>query len=287
MSSTTRKGLEVLTNTIGKAKNYVRNSFGNTVDRRGFNLEAETVLTRIKTSNNFHDYDLAGKSTDGYSDPDFLTYDVNDPIGFGIQGGEIYAKKNLSTPFPIYTSGTWNPSYDGPPSLEGWGIWLYNGFGSYKPPTFYTNPRTSNTTVYAPYGGENTVGTAFTAAVNTARSNLSTTSRYTGAYSLPVTSGNYESVPKFENSRWISVRNTYGSTITKDGNVAEIGNPSSLTKKIKVKLHEDILTGFKLVDPKKNEPRDIKLYYHNNLIQNYTTSWQSITLPSSYSPICK
>ena len=29
MSSTTRKGLEVLTNTIGKAKNYVRNSFGN------------------------------------------------------------------------------------------------------------------------------------------------------------------------------------------------------------------------------------------------------------------
>jgi hypothetical protein len=285
MSSTTRKGLEVLTNTIGKSKNYVRNSFGNTVDRRGFNLESETILTRIKTSNNFHDYDLAGKPTDGYSDPNFLTYNVDDPIGFGIQGGEIYAKKNLSTPFPIYASGTWNPSYDGPPSLEGWDIWLYNGFGSYIPPTLYTNPRTSNTTTYAPYGGENLVGTAFTAAVNTVRSSLSTTSRYTGTYSLPVTSGNYEAVPKFENARWISVRNTYGSTITKDGDVAEIGNPSSLTKKIKVKLHEDVLTGFKLVDPKRNEPRDIKLYYHNNLIQNYTTTWQSITLPTSYTQL--
>jgi len=285
MSSTTRKGLEVLTNTIGKAKNYVRNSFGNTVDRRGFNLEAETLLTRIKTSNNFHDYDLAGKSTDGFSDPDFLTYNVDDPIGFGIQGGEIYAKKNLSTPFPIYTSGTWNPSYDGPPSLEGWGIWLYNGFGSYIPPTFYTNPRTSNTNIYAPYGGENTVGTAFTAAVNAVRSTLTAASRYTGAYSLPVTSANYEVVPKFENARWISIRNTYGSTITKDGNVAEIGNPSSLTKKVKIKLHEDVLTGFKLIDPRKNEPRDIKLYYHNNLIQNYTSSWQSITLPTSFTQL--
>ena len=99
MSSTTRKGLEVLTNTIGKAKTYVKNSFGNTVDRRGFNLEAESVLTRIKTSNNFHDYDLAGKSTDGVTNPNFLTYDVNDPIGFGIQGGEIYIKNNLSTLF--------------------------------------------------------------------------------------------------------------------------------------------------------------------------------------------
>jgi len=192
MSSTTRKGLEVLTNTIGKAKNYVRNAFGNTVDRRGFNLEAETVLTRIKTSNNFHDYDLAGKSTDGYSDPVFLTYNVDDPIGFGIQGGEIYLKKNLSTPFSIYASGIWNPSFDGPPSLEGWGIWLYNGWGDYIPPTFYTNPRTSNTTVYAPYGGENTVGSGFTAQVNTARANLTTASRYTGAYTLPVTTANYQ-----------------------------------------------------------------------------------------------
>jgi hypothetical protein len=285
MSSTTRKGLEVLTNTIGKAKNYVRNSFGNTVDRRGFNLEAETLLTRIKTSNNFHDYDLSGKSTDGYSNPDYLTYDVNDPIGFGIQGGEIYIKNNLSTPFPIYSSGTWNPSYDGPPSTEGWGIWLYNGWGQYKPPTFYTNPRTSNTTVYAPYGGENTVGSGFTAQVNAVRANLTSASRYTGAYTTPVTSSNYEVVPKFENSRWISLRNTYGSTLTKDGDLGEVGNPSSLTKQVKIKIHEDVLTGFKLIDPKKNEPRDIKLYYHNNLVQNFTTSWQSITTPTLYTQL--
>ena len=285
MSSTTRKGLEVLTNTIGKAKNYVRNAFGNTVDRRGFNLDAETLLTRLKTSNNFHDYDLAGKSTDGFSDPVFLTYNVDDPIGFGLQGGEIYAKKNLSIPFPIYASGTWNPSYDGPPSLEGWGIWLYNGWGSYIPPTMYTNPRTSNTSIYAPYGGENTVGSGFTAQVNSARASLTSASRYTGAYSLPVTTGNYETVSKFENARWLSVRNTFGSTITKDGGLAEVGNSSSLTKQIKVKLHEDVLTGFKLIDPKTNEPRDIKLYYHNNLIQNYTSSWQSLTTPSLYSQL--
>ena len=285
MSSTTRKGLEVLTNTIGKAKNYVRNAFGNTVDRRGFNLDAETLLTRLKTSNNFHDYDLAGKSTDGFSDPDFLIYNVDDPIGFGIQGGEIYAKKNLSLPFPIYTSGTWNPSFDGPPSLEGWGIWLYNGWGDYIPPAFYTNPRTSNTTTYAPYGGENTVGSGFTAQANIARADLNTTSRYTGSYTTPVTTANYETVPKFDNARWISLRNTFGTAITKDGGLAEIGNPSSLTKQIKIKLHEDVLTGFKLTDPKTNEPRDIKLYYHNNLIQNYTSSWQSITTPTLYSQL--
>lgn len=285
MSSTTRKGLEVLTNTIGKAKNYVRNAFGNSVDRRGFNLEAETVLTRIKTSNNFHDYDLAGKSTDGFSEPDYLTFDLNDPIGFGIQGGEVFIKSNLSTPFPIYSSGVWNPSYDGPPSLEGWGIWLYNGWGNYIPPTLYTNPRTTNTTIYAPYGGENTVGTAFTAQVNTARASLTTSSRYTGSYTLPVTSGNYETVPKFENARWISLRNTYGATITKDGGLTEVGNPSSLSKQIKLKLHQNVLTGFQLLDPKKNEPRDIKLYYHNNLVQNYTSSWQAITQPTAYSQL--
>ena len=285
MSSTTRKGLEVLTNTIGKAKNYVRNAFGNTVDRRGFNLEAESVLTRIKTSNNFHDYDLAGKSTDGYSDPNFLTYNIDDPIGFGIQGGEIYIKNNLSTPFPVYSSGTWNPSYDGPPSLEGWGIWLYNGWGDYIPPTLYTNPRTANSSIYAPYGGENTVGSGFTAQVNIARAALTTASRYTGSFSLPVTTENYETVPRFENARWISLRNTYGSTITKDGDLGEIGNPSSLTKQVKLKLHKNVLTGFKLVDPKFYEPRDIKLYYHNNLIQNFTSSWQSITQPTAYSQL--
>lgn len=282
MSSTTRKGLEVLTNTIGKAKNYVRNAFGNTVDRRGFNLEAETLLTRIKTSNNFHDYDLSGKPVDGFSSSDYLTYDVNDPIGFGIQGGEIKAEHNLSTPFTIYSSGVWNPSYDGPPSLEGWGIWLYNGWGNYIPPTFYTNPRTPNASTYAPYGGENTVGTGFTAQVNLARASLSTASRYTGAYTTPVTTGNYEAVPKFENARWISVRNTYGTALTKDGDLGEVGNPSSLTKQIKIKVHEDVLTGFKLIDPKAYEPRDIKLYYHNNLVQNFTSDWQSITTPTLY-----
>jgi len=51
-----------------------------------------------------------------------LTYDVEDPVGFGIQGGEIAVNPKLTNPFPIYSSGTWNPSYDGPPSLEGWAV---------------------------------------------------------------------------------------------------------------------------------------------------------------------
>ena len=34
-----------------------------------------------------------------------------------------------------------------------------------------------------------------------------------------------------------------------------------------------------------NEPRDIKLYYHNNLVQNYTSSWQSVTTPTLYSQL--
>ena len=81
MSKTTRTGIEILANTIGRSKNKIKDSFGDLTKRRGFNLKAESTFTRIKTSNTFHDYDLASKSTDGYSDPEFLTYDVEDPIG--------------------------------------------------------------------------------------------------------------------------------------------------------------------------------------------------------------
>jgi len=286
MSKTTRTGIEILANTIGRSKNKLKDSFGNLTKRRGFNLKAESVFTRLKTANSFHDYDLASKSTDGYTDPEFLTYDVEDKVGFGIQGGEIAVNPKLSSPFPIYSSGAWNPSYDGPPSLEGWGVWLYNGWEGYIPPHMYDSGRTSNTTFYAPYGGEY-VGksSSVRTAVNAARATFSGPHRYNGNYSLPLNLADYEEVARFENARWISLRNTYGSNIDKDGDLADPLDGGSLSKNIKVKLHKDVLTGFKLIDPLVDAPQDIKLMYHNNLIQSFTSSWQSLTLPTDYTSL--
>ena len=102
MSDTTRKGLVTIANLLGKTKNKIFNSIGDNIKTRGSRLEAETAFTRLKTSINFHDYDLAKKSTDGYTEPRFLTFDEADPIGFGIQGGEIYPKRTLSVPLPTY-----------------------------------------------------------------------------------------------------------------------------------------------------------------------------------------
>ena len=283
MSDTTRKGLVTIANLLGKTKNKIFNSIGDNVKTRGSRLEAETAFTRLKTSINFHDYDLAKKSTDGYTEPRFLTFDEADPIGFGIQGGEIYPKRTLSVPLPIYTSGVWNPSYDGPPSYEGWGIWLYNGWGSYIPPTLYTNPRTNNTTVYAPYGGEYLEPSSATITdFNAARAQLSAPSKYVGNYAAPLNLADYETVPKFENARWISIRNTYGDDIDRDGKQLDPLNVDTVTKNIKIKLHKDVLTGFKLINGTNDAPQDIKLLFHDNLIQNYTSSWQSVTLPNDY-----
>jgi hypothetical protein len=265
MSKTTRTGIEILANTIGRSKNKIKDSFGDLAKRRGFNLKAESVFNRLKTSNSFHDYDLASKSTDGYTDPQFLTYDVEDPVGFGIQGGEIAVNPKLTNPFPIYSSGTWNPSYDGPPSLEGWAVWLYNGWENYIPPHLYDSVRTANTSFYAPYGGEY-VGKASNVrtAVSEARSTLSGPHKYNGNYSLPLNLADYESIPKFENARWISLRNTYGSNIDRDGDLADPLDAGSLSKNIKVKLHKDVLTGFKLIDPRGDEPQDKTLLLHGN-----------------------
>ena len=260
MSDTTRKGLVTIANLLGKTKNKIFNSIGDNVKTRGSRLEAETAFTRLKTSINFHDYDLAKKSTDGYTEPRFLTFDEADPIGFGIQGGEIYPKRTLSVPLPIYTSGVWNPSYDGPPSYEGWGIWLYNGWGSYIPPTLYTNQRTNNTTVYAPYGGEYLEPSSATITdFNAARAQLSAPSKYVGNYAAPLNLADYETVPKFENARWISIRNTYGDDIDRDGKQLDPLNVDTVTKNIKIKLHKDVLTGFKLINGTNDAPQDIKL----------------------------
>ena len=286
MSKTTRTGIEILANTIGRSKNKLKDSFGNLTKRRGFNLKAESTFDRLKTANSFHDYDLASKSTDGYTDPEFLTYDINDKVGFGIQGGEIAVTPKLSSPFSIYSSGTWNPSYDGPPSLEGWGVWLYNGWENYIPPHMYDSNRTANTTFYAPYGGEY-IGKSSSVrnAVSAARATLDGPHKYNGNYSLPLNISDYEAVAKFENARWISLRNTYGSTIDRDGDLADPLDAGSLSKNIKVKIHKDVLTGFKLIDPLNDSPQDIKLMYHNNLIQSFTTSWQSVTLPTDYTSL--
>ena len=286
MSKTTRTGIEILANTIGRSKNKIKDSFGDLTKRRGFNLKAEAVFTRLKTSNSFHDYDLASKSTDGYTNSEFLTYDVEDPVGFGIQGGEIATNPKLAFPFPIYSAGAWNPSYDGPPSLEGWNVWLYNGWENYIPPHFYDSVRTSNTSFYAPYGGEYTgKSSSVRNAVSAARATLSGPHKYNGNYSLPLNLADYQQIPKFENSRWISLRNTYGSNIDLDGDLADPLDGGSLSKNIKVKLHKDVLTGFKLIDARADAPQDIKLMYHNNLIQNFTSSWQSITLPTDYTSL--
>ena len=110
MSKTTRTGIEILANTIGRSKNKLKDSFGNLTKRRGFNLKAESVFTRLKIISAIFahaEYEIANQAfvlADGLKLYTDRIQQNNVYVGGGYSSGqgntrfEIVALYNLQTP---------------------------------------------------------------------------------------------------------------------------------------------------------------------------------------------
>jgi len=241
MTNIDRKQLKLLTESLGRAWGAIKNPTGDT-DRNPLALwRMENALCQLKGSIRFHDFDYALQNSA------LLKYGSLDRIGYGIQGGEVLADNTKTqSEFPIYTSGNWNPGYNGPPTPEGWGVWDYNQWKGYpidEPLNNYSD------------GGSY---------VN--RLAQLTPIRYSW------TNNNYEQIGFWQNARWISIRNTTGLL--------------SPVKDFKFTLTREDLEGVLFTSALDDMPLDVRFYSHANLHQTGApdgngsiTSWGSITQP--------
>lgn len=239
MTNIDRKQLKLLTESLGRAWGAINKPIGDTNRNPGALLRLERALCRLKGSVRFHDYDCA------LQDSDLLKYGSLDRVGYGIQGGRVIADETKTqTPFLDYTSGNWNPVYNGPPCPEGWGKWDYNQWKGY--------PRSEPTNNDADTGTYSN------------RLNELTPVRH-------LSTNTYQQVGFWQNARWISVKNTFGST--------------SPSRRYQFTLTQEELEGILFTDASTDKPLDLRFYSHANLHQSATsgaqgiTSWGSITLP--------
>ncbi len=231
MSQVKRKGLKFIIDQIGKAKYIYNNLVGDLTVNRGFFLDYEAIVPKIKGSTIFHDYDLAGKTLSGEYTTPYQTYNANENIAFGFQGGEYTVDPKIAS---FANTGGWTPEYYNPPSTEGWEVLDYNAWSSFIPP--YNSAGNANTS-YIIYNINLEPGTGIS------RTNYSFPVRYTGT--------GYTRVNFFNSSRWISLQNSTGSS---SYNEARIIIPKSYFENC---LH---------IDPKTNTPKDFAIYSHANLI---------------------
>ncbi len=231
MSQVKRKGLKFIIDQIGKAKYAYKSLVGDLTVNRGYFLDYEAIVPKIKGSTIFHDYDLAGKTLTGTITTPYQTYDSDEDIAFGFQGGQYAIDPKIAG---FANTGDWTPQYYNPPTTEGWGVYDYNAWSSYIPPY---NAAGSANTAYIIYNINSEPGTG------SSRANYSFPVRYTGT--------GYTRVNLFNSSRWISVQNTTGSS---SFNEARIIIPKSYFENC---LH---------IDPKTNIPKDLAVYSHQNLI---------------------
>lgn len=230
MSQVKRKGLKFIIDQIGKAKYIYKNLVGDLTVNRGYFLDYEAIVPKIKGSTIFHDYDLAGKTlTGGYTTP-YQTYNSNENIAFGFQGGQYVVDTKIAS---FANTGGWTPEYYNPPTTEGWEVLDYNAWSTFIPP--YNNVGSANTS-YIIYNINSEPGTG------SSRINYSYPVRYTGT--------GYTRANLFNSSRWISLKNSTGSS---SYNEARIIIPKSYFDNC---LH---------IDPKTNTPKDFAIYSHANL----------------------
>jgi hypothetical protein len=239
MTNIDRKQLKLLTNSLGRAWNFIKKPIGNTNKNPGALLRLERALCRLKGSVRFHDYDTA------LQDQSLIKYESSDRVGYGIQGGRVIADNSQTqTSFPNYTSGNWSPQFNGPPCPEGWGKWDYNQWKGY--PISEPTNNAADTGVYSERLDELT----------------------------PVrclSDGSYEQVGYWQNARWLSIKNTSGST--------------SPSRRYKITFTKEELEGVFMTDASTDAPLDLRFYSHENLHQSATsnsegvTSWGSITQP--------
>ena len=234
MSTITRKGLEFLVNQIGKAKFAYKDLVGDLSYERGINLDFEKNLLRLKGSNTFNDYDLSKKDPQGITNSEFNTYDLDDNVVFGIQGGKLVLDSKISS---FMNSGSWTPQKFSPPSMEGWVIYDYNAWSNYIPKYDSSGNTNTNYVIYSlPSVTEPNSGSG--------RTSYEYPIRYNGSI--------YSQVPLFESARWISLKNYSGSTKTE----------------CRIIIPKSSFGGMKNINPLNNKPKDLGIYSHRFLISD-------------------
>lgn len=231
MSQVKRKGLKFIIDQIGKAKYIYKNLVGDLTVNRGLFLDYEAIVPKIKGSTIFHDYDLVGKTLTGTITTPYQTYNSDEDIAFGFQGGQYVVDPKIAS---FANTGGWTPEYYNPPTTEGWEVLDYNAWSTFIPP--YNSAGNANTS-YIIYNINSEPGTG------SSRVNYSFPVRYSGT--------EYTRVNLFNSSRWISLKNTTGSTSFDE---ARIIIPKSYFENC---LH---------IDPKTNTPKDFAIYSHQYLI---------------------
>jgi hypothetical protein len=235
MSEIKRRGIEFLANQIGLAKYAFKNLIGNNTSIKAALLDYENNYTKIKGSSIFFDYDISRKNPIDSTASSYLTYDKLDNTSFSLQGGNLVISSSIAG-FAI--SESWTPERNGPPSPEGWGIYEYNAWSNFIPP--YTSSGTANTN-YIIYN------TLFEPGSGVSRTAYDYPVRYTGI--------NYQQVELFNFARYISVKNTTGSTKTE----------------AVVVVPKTYFDGCLHINPYTNTPKDLAIYSHQYLISDKVT----------------
>ena len=232
MSEIKRRGIEFLAKQIGLAKYAFKNLIGNNTSIKAALLDYENNFTKIKGSSIFFDYDISRKNPVDSTSPSYLTYDKIDNTSYGLQGGEIVISSTLSN---FANPVSWTPKRNGPPSPEGWNIYDYNAWSNFIPP--YSSTGSTNTS-YIIYNTLSETGSGI------ARTAYSFPIRYNGT--------SYEQVDLFNFARYISTRNTTGSSKTE----------------VVLVISKSFFDGCLHINPYTNTPKDLAIYSHEYLISD-------------------
>ena len=232
----------MLAESFGRAWESLTQPVGDTDRNPAARLRMERALCRLHGSLRFHDYDYA-------KDEPFLQFKETDRVGYGIQGGRIVAEQDAKAlPFPNQT-GAWNPSVEGPPTPEGWGVWDYNAWKAHP--------------ISRPSNNDNGIEPSYST-----RLTQLTPVRYRTSDTT------YERVPFWEHARWISIKNTTGT------------NPPNV--QYKITLTKEDLAGIRVTKPNSDAPNDFAVYSHPYLIQTTSSeaggnvTWNPLATPIPY-----
>ena len=229
MSLVSKKGLEFIINQIGKAKYAYEDLVGDLSSNRGYYLDYERIVIKFRGSTIFHDYDLAGKTPQGLTTKPYQTFDTDENISFGFQGGKYIVDNKIAS---FGNTGGWTPQYYNPPATEGWGVWDYNAWQYYIPT--YNSAGLANTN-YIIYNINSEPGDG------SDRQDYDYPVRWDGSL--------YQRVNLFNSSRWISLKNTGSSS----NNEAHLIIPKTYFE------------GLQFINPYTNTPKDLGIASHTFL----------------------
>lgn len=236
--SLNRFALKKITELLAESYSYIENAIGDTNKNPAIMLDAETMLCRSRGATLFHDSDYAS----GY-----FSFKEKDRVELGFQGSFLKASISQIQDFPSLSgSASWNPSYYGAPSPEGWFVHYYNGYSAYRIPN-YIDSR------------------------NNGQYEMDATQRVSYSYPVAFRNNAYTRVPFWENSRYLSIQNTTNAPLTSSSEV--VVTISSLD-----------FIGVKKYNSQTDLPDDIRLFTLPQLVQNgnaSTNNWTAINLPQN------